>query len=455
MRGALLALFPLAVHGDCWDLQHPGNPRPELLKPDPSGWRRPAWSAVAPTEPAPPPLPPAARVCDVTAFGGKGDARTLNTAAIAAAIASCSSSSSNDSSSGQPRRVVLLPGPGVYLSGLVDLSHTTALTLELGEGAVLRSALGVADWPAGSLPDPDHGAPQYAPFIFAANATDVAIVSSGGGAVELNGHDWWAPKCAGEPTPTGAVRPFAVRFDGCAGVRVEGITVLNPPFWAVVPTRSRRVRFHNASIVAPAWSPNTDGFEPLGCSDVAVTGCFVSNGDDCVTIKVGCEAMASASSYFYSLTHTLTPPLLVSTHPSTCSLLAGIKGGCDGVVVADSYFAFGHGATIGSVTDHGVRNVRFSNIVLNATTDAMQIKGHSNSLPAVVDSVLYENIRFFNLTAIHDTHHDPAMAVSGGVAEWWSGGGALGHSSHARLPSSLRLSTRCFHCSMIATHPAH
>ena len=35
----------------------------------------------------------------------------------------------------------------------------------------------------------------------------------------------------------------------------------------------------------------------------------------------------------------------------------------------------GHGASIGSITDYSVRDVHYRNVVLNATTDAMQIKG--------------------------------------------------------------------------------
>ena len=44
-----------------------------------------------------------------------------------------------------------------------------------------------------------------------------------------------------------------------------------------------------------------------------MSDCFVHNGDDCLTVK----------------------------------------GGCEDVLIADSYFASGHGASVGSVTDVG------------------------------------------------------------------------------------------------------
>jgi len=85
-----------------------------------------------------------------------------------------------------------------------------------------------------------------------------------------------------------------------------------------------------------------------------VRSVYVSNGDDCLTVK----------------------------------------GGCENVLVADAFFRFGHGATIGSILNFGVRNVTFRNIVLNATTNALQIKAHSTSKPAWVKDILYEQVRF-------------------------------------------------------------
>eukprot|EP01046_Picozoa_sp_COSAG06_P025448 COSAG06_NODE_2138_length_7498_cov_24.950554_9_plen_113_part_00 len=85
----------------------------------------------------------------------------------------------------------------------------------------------------------------------------------------------------------------------------------------MVPTWCNGVIISNVSIMAPTWSPNTDGIEPLGCRNVRVSGCYVHNGDDCLTVK----------------------------------------GGCEDVLIVDSYFASGHGASVGSVTDIGVKNV--------------------------------------------------------------------------------------------------
>merc|ERR1712078_648564 len=48
------------------------------------------------------------------------------------------------------------------------------------------------------------------------------------------------------------------------------------------------------------------------------------------------------------------------------------------------------------------------------------MKGHSDSKPATVSDILYEDIRFVNLTQFHDKHHDPAMAIR--IEMSWGGG---------------------------------
>ena len=112
--------------------------------------------------------------------------------------------------------------------------------------------------------------------------------------------------------------------------------------------------------------PNTDGIEPLGCTDVFISGCYVHNGDDCLTVKGGhspgrhcqstlfstildCHPLGSCAVFLLSL---LSLSAKMTVPPRT-------KGGCEDVLITDSYFASGHGASIGSVTDIGVRNVTF------------------------------------------------------------------------------------------------
>eukprot|EP01048_Picozoa_sp_COSAG05_P028906 COSAG05_NODE_9222_length_638_cov_1.025974_1_plen_206_part_01 len=206
----------------------------------------------------------------------------------------------------------MLPSPGVYLSGCLNLTGDN-LALVIQSGAVLRSGLGIHEWPQ-STRVPDHpvnetGKVTAQPFIYSQNTHKLSI--RGGGAIEVNGHDWWVDKCE---NGSKRERPFVIRTDNCRDVDIRDITILNQPFWTIVPVACHGVTIVNISIVAPQWSPNTDGIEPMSSTSVLVDGVFVHNGDDCITVK----------------------------------------GGCIDITIRDSYLMAGHGASIGSVTDLGV-----------------------------------------------------------------------------------------------------
>ena len=185
----------------------------------------------------------------------KTDNQPLTTAAIAAAVAACGSGGE-----------VVLPGPGVYVSDVVTLTSDN-LTLRIAPGAVLRARLSMANWPTGST-FPDHGLndtakPQYRPFIFATGQRHLRLL--GGGTIDAAGHAWWVAHCNGSSSRGGRgqlqaalpQRPFVVRMDQCDDVLVADLTIINPPFWTLVPTDCTKVRIHNVSIAAPTWSPNT------------------------------------------------------------------------------------------------------------------------------------------------------------------------------------------------------
>jgi polygalacturonase len=75
-------------------------------------------------------------------------------------------------------------------------------------------------------------------------------------------------------------------------------------------------------IDAPGNSPNTDGIDPSGCTNVTITHSYIRNGDDNVAIKA--------------------PKGKPSAH----------------ITVADNRFYEGHGMSIGSGTDAGISAVR-------------------------------------------------------------------------------------------------
>ena len=110
---------------------------------------------------------PTSRVFSVLDYGGVGDGTTMNTNAFSRAIAAAHSSWQ---SSGQQGAVVV-PSPGVYLSGQITL--LSGVTLSVASGARVLASANVSDYP--------HGA--WA-FLYSKGATSIGV--TGGGVVDGN-----------------------------------------------------------------------------------------------------------------------------------------------------------------------------------------------------------------------------------------------------------------------------
>ena len=77
----------------------------------------------------------------------------------------------------------------------------------------------------------------------------------------------------------------------CKKVKIEGVKIINSPFWTVNPEFCDNVTIKGITI-DNAPSPNTDGVNPESCRNVHISDCHISVGDDCITIKSGRDAQA-------------------------------------------------------------------------------------------------------------------------------------------------------------------
>ena len=323
----------------------------------------PASPLVAPPQPA-----AALPVHDITGFGAVGDGQlgstSKNTAAFAAAFAAARKESGG--------ATVLVP-KGEYYSGPITFTgHGQTLQLAAGAriiaaweayGSMERATFNIT-WPLGpKQPEGPESSwnDQYQPFIYAHNLTAVALV--GPGTVDGGGEAWWNLKDKtsknGKFPKKMAQRPFVARFDGCHGVTVRDLSMVQSPFWNLVPTWCTRVDISNVSIRSVAGASgthpyNTDGIEPMASTDVHIRHVFIQNGDDSITIKSGCR----------------------------------------NVLVEDCVFQDGHGCNVGSVQGDAIDNVTYRNIALNNTLlGGGRIKArHWVDEWVVVSNVLFENI---------------------------------------------------------------
>ena len=270
-----------------------------------------------------------ASIFNVRLYGAVGDGQTLDSKSIQKAIDSCAE---------QGGGTVYLP-TGQYLTGSLFLRDN--ITLHLDSGAVILGSENPDDYPI--LHSRWEGKHQdtYAPLITGQNLNNISV--TGRGTINGRGAIWWRAK---EEGTLAHPRPRLISFSDCTNVLIEGITALNSPSWTINPVHCQNVNIRGVTIINPADSPNTDGIDPDSCRLVRISDCYISVGDDCITIKSGIE----------------------HEHPDRYAP-------CRDITITNCTLERGHGGVvIGSEMSGGVKNVVISNCVFIGTDRGIRIK---------------------------------------------------------------------------------
>lgn len=261
--------------------------------------------------------------------GAAGDGHTNDTRAVQEAIDSVARSGGG---------TVLIP-PGAYACGSVFLK--TGVSLFLAPGSAIIGSRDPRDYPLVETRWEGSTRTAHAALIHASSADRIGI--TGPGVIDGRGDRFWdlfRDKALEHP------RPRLLAFEDCSDLLLADFTALNSPSWTVNPVRCRAVRASGLRILNPADSPNTDGINPDSCEGVSISGCRVSVGDDCITIKSGTE-----------------------------SEKRGLAGPCSSVTISDCLLESGHGAVvIGSEMSGGVRDVVVTNCIFKGTDRGLRIK---------------------------------------------------------------------------------
>lgn len=70
----------------------------------------------------------------------------------------------------------------------------------------------------------------------------------------------------------------------CENVRVEGLTIRNAPCWTFSFNECRIVKMLNLTIENGLTIPNSDGMHFTCSSEILISGCAITAGDDCVAL---------------------------------------------------------------------------------------------------------------------------------------------------------------------------
>jgi polygalacturonase len=256
------------------------------------------------------------QLIDVRTLGAKADNRTDCTAAIVKAL---------ELARAAPGSVVLLPAPGIYLSGPLLLNGTEHLTLRIEAGATLAS-LGIqlarqSRWPIvpGMYPASEPALRRgriYAPILWLKNAHNVVV--EGGGMISGRGEDGWWQSAVRPPITPNATCPDP-QCPGCEGscpkrprlflcqnssfVTVQDLTFHHSPFWTAHFYNSTDIKVSRLTVDNPSggphghapfvstygYGPNADGIDVEHSRRVLIEDSHVRCGDDAICLKSGAK----------------------------------------------------------------------------------------------------------------------------------------------------------------------
>ncbi len=162
-------------------------------------------------------------------------------------------------------------------------------------------------------------------------------------------------------------RPPFIQMLHCKDIRIEGVKIVNSPFWTINPQFSDNIFVRGITLNNPP-SPNTDGINPESCRNVHISDCHISVGDDCITIKSGRDAQARN---------------------------IGIP--CENITITNCTMLSGHGGVvIGSEMSGGVKKVTISNCVFDGTDRGIRLKS-TRGRGGVVEDIRVSNIVMDNI----------------------------------------------------------
>ena len=84
------------------------------------------------------------------------------------------------------------------------------------------------------------------------------------------------------------MRPQFVNFYECENILIEGLSMVDAPFWVITPTFSKNITVRGVKVTNEG--PNGDGCDPESCENVLIENCVFHTGDDCIAIKSGRNA---------------------------------------------------------------------------------------------------------------------------------------------------------------------
>ena len=186
--------------------------------------------------------------------------------------------------------VIVIP-KGTFLSGSLFFKNNTHLHLE--EDAVLKGSDDISHFPV-KMTRMEGQTLKYFMALVNADGLD-GFTISGKGTLNGNGLRYWKsfwlrrsinPDC----TKMEEMRPRIIYLSNCKNAQIEGIRIMNSPFWSTHFYKCSFLKLLNLRITSPASpvkAPSTDAVDLDVCNNVLIKNCYMSVNDDAVALKGG------------------------------------------------------------------------------------------------------------------------------------------------------------------------
>ncbi|XP_028789762.1 probable polygalacturonase [Neltuma alba] len=331
----------------------------------------------------------------LTAFGGVGDGRTLNTKAFREAIFQIQQW-------GREGGTLLYIPPGVYLTESFNL--TSHMTLYLAPGAVIKATQVTHNWPL-TAPLPSYGrgrelpGGRYMSFIHGDGVNDVVITGENG-TIDGQGDIWWN---MWRKRTLQFTRPSLLELVNSTNIIISNLIFLNSPFWNLHPVYCSNVVVRFVTILAPHDSPNTDGIDPDSSSNVCIEDSYISTGDDLVAVKSGWDEYGIA--YGRPSSDITIRRVNGSTPFSGIAVGSETSGGVENVL-AEHINLYNTGVGIHIKTDTGrggqIRNITVLDVYVQGARKGIKIAGDVGGHPddkfdpkalPIVNGITIKNVR--------------------------------------------------------------
>jgi polygalacturonase len=295
----------------------------------------------------------------ITNFGAVNDSMVLQTAVIQNTI---------NEAAKQGGGVVIIP-KGTYLSGALFFKPKTHLYV--ADGGVLKGSDDISNYP--KMPSRMEGQNlDYFPALVNAYGVDGFSIS-GKGMINGNGPKYWESfwqrrrenkNC----TNLEVSRPRLVFIWNCKNVQVQDVKLHNSGFWTSHYYKCNDVKILDLHIFSPhaeVKAPSTDAIDLDACSNVLISGCYMSVNDDAIALKGGKGPWADKD-------------------PN--------NGENTNILIEDCEFGFCHSAlTCGSEAIHN-KNVLMRNCHINEAMRVLWLKMRPDT-PQKYEYISVENIK--------------------------------------------------------------